>query len=122
MGLRFFADHCVATSVLDALSATGSEVLRLRDHLATDSLDPAVIDKAQHLNCLLLSVNGDFADIVKYPPRDYRGIISLQLRNHPEVLPQIVVRLTAYVEAHSEMSHYQGKLFLFEAHRVRVRA
>ena len=121
MALRLFADHCVATSVIDALTATGSEVLRLREHLATDSLDPAVIEKAHQLNCLLLSVNGDFADIVKYPPRDYRGIISLQVRNHPEVLPQIVAKLTAYVSAHPEMSHYQGKLFLFEAHRVRVR-
>jgi len=93
----------------------------LREHLATDSLDPAVIEKAHQLNCLLLSVNGDFADIVKYPPKDYRGIISLQVRNHPEVLPQIVAKLTAYVSAHPEMSHYQGKLFLFEAHRVRVR-
>jgi hypothetical protein len=60
-------------------------------------------------------------DIVRYPPKNYRGIISLQVRNHPEVLPQIVARLTAYVETHSEMSHYQGKLFLFEPHRVRVR-
>ena len=121
MGLRFFADHCVATSVIDALIATGNEVLRLREHLAIDSLDPAVIGKAQQLSCLLLSLDGDFADIVKFPPKDYRGIISLQVRNHPEVLPQIVARLTAYVDAHPEMSHNHGKLFLFEAHRVRVR-
>jgi hypothetical protein len=51
MALRLFADHCVATSVIDALTATGSEVLRLREHLATDSLDPAVIEKAHQLNC-----------------------------------------------------------------------
>jgi len=121
MGLRFFVDHCVATSVIHALIATGSEVHRLREHLATDSLDPAVIEKAQHLECILLSVNGDFADIVKYPPKDYRGIISLQVRNHPEVLLQIAAKLTAYLNAQPEMSHYQGKLFLFEAHRVRVR-
>ena len=121
MALRLFADHCVATSVIDALNATGSEVFRLREHLATDSLDPAVIEKAHQLNCLLSSANGDFADIVKFPPKDYRGIISLQVRNHPEVLPQIVARLTAYVDAHPEMSHNHGKLFLFEAHRVRVR-
>jgi predicted nuclease of predicted toxin-antitoxin system len=63
MGLRLFADHCIATSVIDALSATGSEGLRFRDHPATDSLDPAVIEKAQHLNCLFLSINGDFADM-----------------------------------------------------------
>jgi len=48
----------------------------LREHLATDSLDlvdPAVIEKAQQLNCLLVSLNGDFADIVKYLPRTIAG-------------------------------------------------
>jgi hypothetical protein len=59
---------------------------------------------------------------VKYPPRAYRGIISLQIRNHPEVLPLIVARLVAYLDTHRELSHYQGKLFLFEPHRVRVRS
>lgn len=97
-------------------------MLLLREHLPTDSPDPAVIEKAQQLSCLLLSVNGDFTDIVKYPPRNYRGIVSLQVRNHPEVLPQIVASLTRYLYDHPDMSHYRGKLFLFEAHRVRVRA
>ena len=121
MALRLFADHCVATSVIQILSAAGHEVIRLREHLATDALDPAVIAAATELDCVLLSINGDFSDIVRYPPRDYRGIIGLQVRNHPEVLPLIAARLAAYLGAHTEMSHYRGKLFLFEAHRVRVR-
>lgn len=84
-------------------------MLRLREHLATDSKDPAVIEKAQQLDCLLLSVNGDFADIVKYPPRAYRGIISLQIRNHPEVLP------LPGAESRSR------EAFSLEPHRARVR-
>jgi hypothetical protein len=82
--------------------------------------DPAVIEKAQSLRALLLSVNGDFTDIVKYPPRDYRGIISLQVRNHPEILPLIVERATTYFTAHPEMSHYEGKLLLFDERRERI--
>jgi predicted nuclease of predicted toxin-antitoxin system len=121
MGLRFFVDHCVAASVLEALTAVGCEALRLTDHLPRDATDALVIHKAQELNSVLVSVNGDFADIVTYPPSHYAGIISLQVRNHPETLPQLTARLTAYISAHPEISHYRGKLFLFEVHRVRVR-
>jgi predicted nuclease of predicted toxin-antitoxin system len=84
MPLRFFADHCVPNSVGVALSGAGHEVHRLRDHLPTDSPDPDVIAKAQDLDAILVSLNGDFADIVTYPPAAYRGIVSLQVRNHPE--------------------------------------
>ena len=46
-----------------------------------------VIAKAQEIDAILLSLNGDFADIVNYPPTNYRGIVALQMRNHSEILP-----------------------------------
>ena len=65
MKLRFFADHCVPTSVIKTLQDTGHEVFRLKDHLPVDSPDHRVISKAQELDAVLISLNGDFADIVK---------------------------------------------------------
>ena len=41
-----------------------------------------MISKAQELDSVLLSLNGDFADIVAYPPANYKGIIALQVGNH----------------------------------------
>lgn len=83
-----------------------------RKRLPRDAEDTVVIDKAQELVCVLVSVNGDFADIVTYPPSQYGGIIGLQVRNHPEILPQLISRLTNYVVAHPDNSHYRGKLFV----------
>ena len=60
-------------------------------------------------------------DIVTYPPLNYRGIIALQVRNHPEVIPAIMQRLLDYLAAHPDMSSYEGQLLLVEAHRIRVR-
>jgi hypothetical protein len=34
-----------------------------------------VISEAQELDAILISLNGDFADIVTYPPEKYKGII-----------------------------------------------
>jgi hypothetical protein len=80
-----------------------------------------VIAKAQALNAILVSLNGDFADIITYPLLKYKGIIALQVKNHPEVILALMERLMKYFSVHPEMSHYQGKLLVVEAHRVRIR-
>ena len=37
MSLKFFADYCVSNSVIQYLRDAGHEVLRLKDHMPTDS-------------------------------------------------------------------------------------
>ncbi len=118
MSLRFFADHCISNFIVQMLRDAGYEVFRLRDYLPTDS---AVISKAQELNSILVSLNGDFADIVLYPPTNYKGIIALQVRNHPEIIPQLMEVLENYLSGHTDMVNYKGKLLLVEVHRIRVR-
>jgi predicted nuclease of predicted toxin-antitoxin system len=119
--MRFFADHCVPRSVNVALAEDEHEVVRLREELPTDASDPDVIETAQRLDAVLLSLNGDSADIVRYPPSEFGRIIALQVRNRPEAIPRIMSRLKEHVAAHPDRGHYRGKLFLVEAHRIRVR-
>ncbi|MFH0811578.1 MAG: DUF5615 family PIN-like protein [Pseudomonadota bacterium] len=121
MSLRFFTDHCVPNSVIQALRDTGHEVFILREHIPQDSDDLAVIAKAQELDAILVSLNGDFSDIVTYPPSNYKGIVALQVRNHPEVIPSLMRRLVNYLTAHPEMDNFKGQLLLVEAHRIRIR-
>jgi hypothetical protein len=89
--------------------------------LPIESPDPVVMAKAQELDALLLSLNGDFADIVSYPPANYQGIIALQVRNHPEIIPLLMARLCDYLSLHSDRQYYRGKLLVVEVHRIRVR-
>jgi len=121
MNLRFFADQCVPNSVIKALINEGYTVFRLRDYMPQDSEDSKVILKAQELDAILLSLNGDFADIITYPPSNYKGIIAIQLKNHPEIIPLIIERLKPYLSSHPDMEHYKGKLFLVEPHRIRIK-
>lgn len=93
----------------------------MKDLLPVESSDAVVIAKAQEINAILLSLNGDFADIVTYPPRGYKGIVALQLRNHTEILPHLMARFVAYAELHAEMEHYRGKLLVVEVDRIRIR-
>jgi predicted nuclease of predicted toxin-antitoxin system len=121
MALRFLADHCISNSIVQTLRGANHEVVRLRDALPVESSDAVVIAKAQEIDAILLSLNGDFADIVSYPPENYKGIVALQVRNHSEILPNLMARLTAYLNVQPAMEHYQGKLLVVEVDRIRIR-
>ncbi|OKH23925.1 DUF5615 family PIN-like protein [Chroogloeocystis siderophila] len=121
MSLKFFLDHCVPTSIGQALQDNGYKVLVLKDHIPINSPDEIVIAKAQELGAILVSLNGDFADIVTYPPAEYLGIISIQLQNHPEIIPLLMQRLVNYLSTQSIMEYYQGKLLIVEVNRIRTR-
>lgn len=121
MRLRFFADHCISNFIIQVLRDAGYEVFRLRDYIPTDSADTVVISKAQELDSILVSLNKDFVDIVTYPPANYKGIITLQVRNHPEIIPQLITGLKDYLSAHPDMNDYKGKLLLVQVHRIRIR-
>jgi len=121
MSLRFFADHCIPNFIIQMLRNAGHEVFRLQNHIAPDSSDMLVISKAQELDFILISLNADFSDIVTYPPIKYKGIIALQVRNHPEIIPKLMKRLKDYLSTHNDMNYYKGKLFLVEVQRIRIR-
>ena len=121
MNLRLFADQCVPGSIIQALREEGHEILRLKDSIPVDSPDRVVLAKAQELDAIRLSLNGDFADIVSYPPSEYKGIIALQIRNRPEAIPQLVSRFINFVSSHPDRQYFVGKLLLIEAHRIRIR-
>lgn len=119
--MRFLLDHCVPNRVATLLGDAGHEVIRLRECLPTDSPDPIVLQKATDLDAVLVSLNGDFADITTYPPADHRGIVALQVRNHPETVMPITRRFLTYLLQHPDRRNMDGKLLLVEAHRIRVR-
>lgn len=119
--LRFFADHCVPTSIVRFSRDLGHEVFLLRDCIPKDSPDQVVIQTAQAYQAILVALNGDFSDIVTYPPEDYLGIVGIQLRNHPELIPELLQRLRMFLNAHQTMDEYAGKLLLGEVHRIRIR-
>lgn len=121
MSLRFLSDQCVPAEITDTLRGHGHQSMLLREVLPIRSADPVVIAKAQELGAILLSLNGDFSDIVAYPPAQHLGIIAIQLHNHPEIIPRLMERLVAFLHGNPSQDFYHGKLFLVEVHRIRIR-
>lgn len=121
MSLLFLGDQCVPASITDALRDAGHRVFLLREVLPIRALDPIVLAKARELDAILVSLNGDFSDIVAYPPTEHGGIISIQLHNHPEIIPQLMAALLEFLRGNPERDFYRGKLLLVEVHRIRIR-
>lgn len=121
MSLHFFSDQCVPAEITETLRSRGHRVTLLREVLPSRSPDPVVVAKAQELGAILLSLDGDFADIVSYPPARFLGIVGIQLHNHPEIIPQLMEWLLSFLDAHAQPEFYHGKLLLVEVHRVRIR-
>jgi hypothetical protein len=121
MSLAFFCDHCIPGEIATALRSAGHSVTLLRDVMPVRSADSAVIAKAQELGAILITLNGDFSDIVAYPPSGYGGIMALQLHHHPEIIPALMQRLNAFLAAHPGREDYRGRLFIVEVHRIRIR-
>ena len=104
-----------------ALVEMGHEAIVLGDQMPIDSPDTAVIAIAQERRAILVSLNGDFADIVSFPPANFAGVIACQVKNHPEVIPAILERLRVYFVRHPRQGDYEGRLLIVEPHRIRVR-
>jgi len=69
MALTFFTDHCVPPRAGEVLSHVGHRAVLLRDVMPHDSSDDAVLARAQELDAVLVSLNGE--------PADYRGTLLL---------------------------------------------
>jgi len=76
MSLRFLSDQCVLEKSRTILRQGGHDVTLLREVFPIRSPDSTVIGKARELGVILLSLNGDFADIVAYPPEAHLGIVA----------------------------------------------
>jgi predicted nuclease of predicted toxin-antitoxin system len=60
----------------------------LRSHFLINAKDPDVIACAQSLGAVLITLNGDFADIINYPPERFSGIVALQVKTTRNPFPR----------------------------------
>lgn len=97
--MRFFADHCVAESVCQALEGGGHEVIRLRDELPPDSPDPVVARYAEKRDAVLVTHDSDFRRIAPRIPvgakQRFRRLSRIQLHcDYPRASERMTAALS----------------------------
>jgi len=119
--LSFLADQCVAFPFIRILRENHCVVQLLKEHLPKESADLLVIKKAQELNLILLTEDGDFGNIIQYPPANYKGIVVIQMKK-PDQMPDLQIRLKQLIESYKKSDDYQQKLFVLDPHKIRIRS
>jgi predicted nuclease of predicted toxin-antitoxin system len=74
--VRFLLDHCVPASVADVLRARGHSCLLLADVLPTDSADIVVARAAEINDCVLVTQDNDFKQVIRKTPDGARNSVK----------------------------------------------
>jgi len=114
MPLRILCDENIPGAVVLFLKEKGWDVVRVK----SGSPDPEIANQARGEKRILLSFDSDFANILVYPPRDYFGIVRLNIS--PPFIVIIIRAIKNVFEEFKSQEDFRGKLVIVEASRFRV--
>lgn len=118
--MRFLIDANLPRSIVAALQRFGHDVEFARDIGLGSASDAQIAAHALKHNAAILTRDLDFADIRRYPPEQYRGIIVLRLPD-TAVAQEIVSVMERFLMEPGFLEPLAGRLAIVDADRVRFR-
>jgi predicted nuclease of predicted toxin-antitoxin system len=118
--MKFLLDANMPRSAAGLLRELGHEVKDVREALPNGADDATVAAHAQTGALILITRDFDFADIRNYPPKDYAGIIVLELPDDA-IATQVNQTLQSFVSKPELLARLTGRLAIVESWRVRFR-
>ena len=118
--MRFLLDANMPRSSGSLLRDLSHDVEDVRDVLPNGADDATVAAYAIARQLTLITRDFDFADIRNYPPKDYAGIIVLELPDDA-VAAQVNQVLRLFVSKPDLLARLAGRLAIVESWRVRFR-
>jgi predicted nuclease of predicted toxin-antitoxin system len=118
--MKFLLDANMPRSAAGLLRELGHDVEDVRDILPNGAEDAEVAAYARANQLILITRDFDFADIRNYPPKDYAGIIVLEL---PEdaIAAQANQILRSFASHQRLLARLARRLAIVESWRVRFR-
>ncbi len=121
MEMRFLVDADLPRSIGRMLQRYGHEAIDVRDIGLRDAKDRLVAAHAQKEKCCLITGDFHFADVRNYPPREYDGLVVLNLPG--TATSSFIIRLVESFLKNSEIvERMAGRLAIVEPGRIRVRS
>jgi predicted nuclease of predicted toxin-antitoxin system len=118
--MKFLVDEDLPRSTAALVEQFGHIALDVRDVGLRGRPDEEVIAYAQQQGCCLLSADWGFANTLAYPPRDYPGIVILELP--PNATAKVILRLlSTLLDQRGIVERLTGRLALVQFGRVRLR-
>ena len=118
--MKFLVDEDLPRSTVALLSELGYEALDVRDVGLRGSSDEKVAEYAKANGLCLITADGGFANIRQYPPKEYSGLIVLDLP--PRATLSLILRLIReFFSEDALVKGLPGKLAVVAFGRARIR-
>jgi predicted nuclease of predicted toxin-antitoxin system len=118
--MRFLLDANMPRAALTAFARFGHEAVFARDIGLGSAPDDDIAGHARSTGSVLLTRDTDFADIRRYPPDEYSGIVVLRLPD-TTVAGEIVLVLQRFLNEPAFVDSLPGRLAIVELERARFR-
>ena len=117
--MRFLIDASLPRRNTTAIQACGHEAIDVRDVGLGAAADRAIAEYARQQALCLITRDFDFADIRHYPPKNFAGLIVLDLP-HRSTSDQVIATVTKFIQE-QDLSFLSGRLAIVGHGRVRFR-
>jgi predicted nuclease of predicted toxin-antitoxin system len=118
--VRFLIDADLPRSAGDVVRQHGHEALDVRDIGLGSAKDAEIVQHALAEGVCLITGDYDFADVRNYPPKQYAGLVVLNLPR-TATARYINQLLDHFLDQEALLAQVPGKLAIVEPGRVRLR-
>ncbi|HET6568211.1 MAG TPA: DUF5615 family PIN-like protein [Rhodothermales bacterium] len=118
--MRFLVDANLPRSTIAAFTRAGHEAIHVNDVGLKEAPDELIAQRAREIQAAIVTRDLDFADIRRYPPADYPGIVVMRLPDDT-VATDIVQILEQFLGRAEIIDNLPAHLAIVGARQVRFR-
>lgn len=112
--LRILCDENIPNFVIHSLLQRGFRIIPFR----RGASDEQIAQRARRNRAVLLTLDSDFANILRYPPSRYYGIVRCKC--HPPLPETLIPMLESLFARFRTSAQFKGKLIILEPAAIRV--
>jgi predicted nuclease of predicted toxin-antitoxin system len=116
--MKFKIDENIPVDAAQLLSEAGHNVHTVYEEALNGEADEIVAKKVRREKRILLTCDLDFADIRRYPPEEYSGIVVFRLKKQDK---KSILSALHGVLPIFEIEEIRGRLWIVEDEKIRIR-
>ena len=117
--MKGIIDEDLPRKVGERLKGLGWEVDDIRDSKFKGRSDKEIIGFAKECKAVLFTSDKDFSNILKYPPKEYYGIVILAFPS--EVSTEFLINEFEKALTKISLEDFKGSLIIIEPGKIRIR-
>lgn len=116
--MKFKLDENFGGRTQNIFREAGHDIETVREEGLSGSSDAGLFERCREEKRILVTLDLDFSDIVRFPPRESAGIVVIRLPLNPS-LPFLEKLIRQFLDTLAQMSPERG-LWIVEAGRIRI--